>query len=159
MFTLAVSCLIMSNLLCFMDLTFQVPLQYCSLQLQSWLSPPDTSTTEHRFCFDPATSFFLELLVSRFPLCPSSIPDTFWPGGLIFQCHIFLPSHTIHGVLEAGIPEWLAIPSSRGPRFVRTLHCNLSILVALHGMAYGFIELCKCLQCDMAVIHEGALGI
>ena len=24
------------------------------------------------------------------PLFPSSVLDTFWPGGLIFQCHIFL---------------------------------------------------------------------
>ena len=32
MFTLAISCLTTSNLLWFMDLTFQIPMQYCSLQ-------------------------------------------------------------------------------------------------------------------------------
>ena len=32
MFTLAISCLTTSNLPWFMDLTFQVPMQYCSLQ-------------------------------------------------------------------------------------------------------------------------------
>ena len=38
MFTLAISCLTSSNLPWFMDLTFQVPIQYCSLQL--WLPFP-----------------------------------------------------------------------------------------------------------------------
>ena len=33
----------------------------------------------------------------------SSILYTFWPGGLIFQCHIFLSFHTVHGALLAGI--------------------------------------------------------
>ena len=40
-----------------------VPMQYCSWQHWALLSPPDTSTTEHRFHFGPAASFFLELLV------------------------------------------------------------------------------------------------
>ena len=30
--------------------------------------------------------------------------------------------------------EWSAIPSSSGPRFVRSLHYDLSILGALHGI-------------------------
>ena len=38
-------------------------MQHCSLQHQTLLSPPDTSTTEHHFCFGPASSFFLELSV------------------------------------------------------------------------------------------------
>ena len=37
------------------------------------------------------------------PLSPSSIWDTCRPGGLIFRCHIFLPFHTVHEVLEGGI--------------------------------------------------------
>ena len=63
MFTLALSCLTTSNLPWFMDSIFQVPVQYCSLQHWTLLSPPDTSTTEHHFYFDSAASFFLELLV------------------------------------------------------------------------------------------------
>ena len=51
MFTLTISCWTMSNLPWFMDLTFQVPIQSCSLQHQSLLSPPDSSTTVPRFCF------------------------------------------------------------------------------------------------------------
>ena len=38
-------------------------MQYCSVQHQTLLSPPDTSTTKHRFHFGPAASFFLELLL------------------------------------------------------------------------------------------------
>ena len=64
-FTLAISCLTMSNWPWFMNLTFQVPMQYGSLQHRTLLSAPDTSTTEHCFCFGPAASFFLELRQSR----------------------------------------------------------------------------------------------
>ena len=44
-FTLAISCLTTSNLPWFMDLTFQVPMQYCSLQHRTLLLSPITSTT------------------------------------------------------------------------------------------------------------------
>ena len=149
----------MSSLPCFMDLTFQVPMKYCSLQLQCWLSPPDTSTTEHCFRFGPATSFYLELLVVT--LCSAVVAyyTPFWPGGLIFQCRIFLPSHTIHGVLEAGMLEWFAIPSSTGPRFVRTLHCNLLILVALHGMTHGFFSVTWLWSMKGLLVYRSSLSI
>ena len=66
--------------------------------------------------------FILSGAISNCPLLLlSSILDTFWPEGLIFQRHIFLPYHIVHGVLTARILEWFAIPSSSGPRFVRTL--------------------------------------
>ena len=51
MFTLAISCLTTSNLPWFMDLTFQVPMQYCSLQHRTLLLSPVTSTTGCCFCF------------------------------------------------------------------------------------------------------------
>ena len=47
---------------------------------------------------------------------------------LIFQCHIFLPFHTVHGVLQARILEWIVIYSSSGLHFDRTLHYDPSIL-------------------------------
>ena len=49
-----------------MELTFRVPMQYCSLNHWTLVSPPDTSTTEHCFHFGPAASFFLEILVIAF---------------------------------------------------------------------------------------------
>ena len=48
--------------------------KYCSLQHQTLLLPPDTSTTECCFCFGPATSVFHELLVIA--LCSCSV--TYW---------------------------------------------------------------------------------
>ena len=52
---------------------------------------------------------------------PMNIQD--WGGGgLIFWYHIFIPFHTVHGVLQARILEWVAISSSSRPHFVRTLH-------------------------------------
>ena len=70
--------------------------------------------------------------ISNCPLLfPSSILDTFQSGGLIFQCHIFLPFHTVHEVPMAGILEWVAIFSSSGPRCVGTVYCDPSVLGGL----------------------------
>ena len=60
-FTLAIPCLITSNLPWFMDLTFQVPMQYYSSQHQTLLLSPVTSTAGCCFCFGSVSSFFLEL--------------------------------------------------------------------------------------------------
>ena len=46
----------------------------------------------------------------------SSILATYRPGEFIFQCPIFLPFHTVHGVLKARILKWFAIPISSGFR-------------------------------------------
>ena len=74
--SLAISCLTTSNLSWFMDLTFQVPMQYCSLLHQALISPPDTFT---------AGLFFLLWLKLFIPsgatslLFPSSILGTYCP--------------------------------------------------------------------------------
>ena len=67
-FTPAISCLTTSNLPWFMDLTFQVPMQYCSLQHQTLLLTPVTSTAEYCFCFGPIPSFFLKLFIHWSPV-------------------------------------------------------------------------------------------
>ena len=89
--------------------------------------------------------FILSGVIS--PPISSNILDTYWPGEFIFQCPIFLPFHTVHGVLKARILKWFAIPFSSGPCFVRTLHHDPSILggPTWHGLC--FIEL------DKAVVH------
>ena len=89
--------------------------------------------------------FILSGVIS--PLISSRILGTYRPGDSIFQCPIFLAFHSIPGVLNAGILKWFAIPFSSGPHFVRNLHHDLSVLVALHSMAHSFIEL------DKAVVH------
>ena len=67
-FTLGISCLTTSNLPWFVDLTFQVPMQYCSLQHQTFLLSPVTSTTGYCFCFGSIPSFFLELFLHWSPV-------------------------------------------------------------------------------------------
>ena len=68
MLTLAISCLTTSNLPWFMDLTFQVPMQYCSLQHWTLLLSPVPSTTGYCFCFGSIPSFFLELFLHWSPV-------------------------------------------------------------------------------------------
>ena len=85
--------------------------------------------------------FILSGVIS--PLIFSSILGTYWPGEFIFQCPIFLPLHTVHGVLKARILKWFAIPFSSAPCFVRTLHRDPSMWVVLQSMAHSFLELDK----------------
>ena len=109
----------MSTLPWFIDLTFQVPIQYHSLEHHTLLSPPDVSTTECPFHLDPASSFFLKLFL-RFSAIVYWTPTDL--GALIFWCCIILPFHTVHTFLKVRILEWHAIPFSSGPGFVRSLH-------------------------------------
>ena len=67
MLTLAISCLTTSYLPWFMDLEFQVPLQYCSLQHRTLHPSPVTSTTGCCFYFAYICSFFLELFLHWSP--------------------------------------------------------------------------------------------
>ena len=57
-----------SNLTCFMDQTFQVPMQYCSLQHQFLLASSVTSTLGIIFLFGSVSSFFLELFLHSYPI-------------------------------------------------------------------------------------------
>ena len=111
-------------------------MQYCFLQHQTLLPSPVTSTAGHCFRFGSVFSGVI------FPLFSSSMLDTYWPGKFIFQCHIFLPFHTIHGVLKAIILKWFAVPFSSGPHSVRSLHHDPPILGAPWAWP-SFIELDK----------------
>ena len=65
----------------------------------------------------------------NFPLLfPSSILDTIQSGEITFWCQIFLPFHTVHGVLTGRMLEWFVSPSSSGPRFVIILHYDPYVL-------------------------------
>ena len=59
-----------------MDLTFQVPMQYCSLLLQTLLSPSDTSTIGCCFCLGSASPHSSQGLSLTWP------PTSAWPGFL-----------------------------------------------------------------------------
>ena len=143
MFTLAISCLTTSNLPWFMDLTFQVPMQYCSLQHQTLLPSPVTSTTGCCFTFGSISSFFRVIS----PLISSTTLDIYWPGEFIFQCPIFLPFHTVNGFSRQ--KYWSGLPFPSPVDHVLSELSTMTHLswVALHSMANGFIEL------DKAVVH------
>ena len=68
MFTLAISYLTTSNLPRFMDPTFHVPMQYCSLQHWTLLPSPVTSTAGCCFHFVSIPSFFLESFLHWSPV-------------------------------------------------------------------------------------------
>ena len=116
---------VISNLPWFMDLTFQISMQYCSLQHWTLLvsAVPSTPGSCFLLWLHP---FILSGVIS--PLISSSILGTYRPGEFIFQCPIFLPFHTVYGVLKARILKWFAIPFSRGPHSVRPLHHDPPVL-------------------------------
>ena len=68
MFTLAISCLTTSNLPWFINLTFQIPMQYCSLQHRTLFLSPVPSTAGCCFCFGSIPSFFLDLFLHWTPV-------------------------------------------------------------------------------------------
>ena len=109
MFTLAISCLTTSNFPWFMGLTFQVPMQHCSLK--HW-----TFTTRHIHKWASFLVWFRLFIpsVASSLLFSNSILCTYWPGEFIFQCHIFVPFHTVHGVLKVIMLKWFAILFSSG---------------------------------------------
>ena len=137
MFTLSVSCLTTSNLPWFMDLTCQVPMQYYSLQHQTLLSPPDTSTTGHCFHFDSASSLLLELFLHSSPV---AYLGTFQPGEFIFQCLIM-------GFSRQECWSGLPFPSPVDHVLSELFTMTRPSWVALHSMCHSFIEL------DKAVVH------
>ena len=80
-------------------------------------------------------------------LFSSSILDTYQPRGIIFQCHIFLRFHTVHGVCVARILKWFAVHFSMGQVLSELSTMTCPSWMTLHGMAHNFIEL------DKSVIH------
>ena len=147
MFTLAISCLTTSNLPWFMDLTFQVPVQYCSYSIR--LLSPVTSTTGYSFCFGSIPSFFLELFLHWSPVAYWAPSDL---GSSSFSVLSFCFFHTVHGVLKARILKWFAIPFSSGPCFVRTLHHDPSILDGPTWHGSSFLELDKAVVCVIRLV-------
>ena len=140
MFTLAISCLTTFNLPWFMDLTFQVPMQYCSLHHRTLLPSPVTSTTGCCFCFGSISSFFPELFLY-------SSSGAYWPpidlGSSSFSILSFCLFILFMGFSRQEYWSGLPVPSP-----VSHILSELSTMthpswVALHGMANSFIELKK----------------
>ena len=134
-----------------MDLTFQVPTQYCSLQHQTLLLLPVTSTAGCCFCFGSVSSFCLELFLRWSPIVywgPTNL------GSSSFSILSFCLFMLFHGVLMLFVgfsrqEYWSGLPF---PSPVDHVLSELSTMtrpswVALHILAHSFIEL------DKVVVH------
>ena len=124
MFTLAISCLTTSNLPWFMDLTFQVPTQYCSLQHWVLLTSPSYPTLGVVFALAQPLHSILSYFSTVLQYLIGHLPT--W-GVHLSVSYPFAFSYC-SWVLKARILKWFAIPFSSGPLFVRTLHHDLFIL-------------------------------
>ena len=98
--------------------------------------------------------FLLSVAISSSLLFPSSILDTFRPGGLNFGVISFCPFKEVMRFSQQ--VYWGSLPF---PPPVNHILSELSAMmhpswVALHGLAHSIIELCKPLHQDKAVIHE-----
>ena len=121
------------------NLTFQVPMQYCSLRYQTIFLSPVTSTTGHCFRFGSLSSFLLELFLHS-----SSV--AYWASTNLrsssFSVLFFAFSYR----------SWDSQDKNTEVVCHSLFQWELSTMthpswVALHGMAHSFIEL------DRAVIH------
>ena len=117
MFSLAISCLTMSSLPWFMDLTFQVPMQYCSLQHWTLFPSPVTSATGPCFHFGSIYSFFLELFLH-------SSPTAYWAPADLGSSSFTVLSFCLL-ILFTGFSRkeyWSGLPSL----LQRTMFCQTS---------------------------------
>ena len=140
MFTVAISCLTTSNLPWFMDLTFQVPMQYCSLQHWTLLPSLVTSTTGHCFHFDSVSSFFLELFLHSSPVAywvPTDLGSSSFI--VIYSCLFILFMRFSRQEYWSG----LSLPSPVDHILSEPSTMTRLSWVALHSMAHSFTELDK----------------
>ena len=144
MFNLASSCLITSNLPWFLEPTFQVTMQYYSLQHRTLVPSPVPMHNWVMFllCIH---LFILSGVIS--PLTSSSIFGTYWPGEFIFQCPLFLPFTLFMGFLRQEYWSGLPFPSPVDHVLSELSTKTHPSWVFLHGLVHSFTEL------DKAVVH------
>ena len=143
-FALAISCLITSNLPWLMDLTFQVPMHYCSSQHRTLLPSSVTSTPGHCVRFGSTSSFFLELFLHSSPVAywaPTDLGSSSF--SIIYFCLFILFMGFSRQEYWSGLP----FPSPVDHVLSEPSTMTRPSWVALHGMVNSFIEL------DKAVVH------
>ena len=142
-FTLAISCLSTSNLPWFMDLTFQVPMQYCSYSIRSYFYHQSHPQLGIVFCFGSIPSFFLELFLHWSPVAHWAPTDLGSSSSSILSFCLFI---LFMGFSRQGYSSGLPFPSP-----VDHILSDLSTMTCPSGwphMAWlSFIELNK------AVVH------
>ena len=107
-------------------------MQYCSLQYQTWLPSPVTSTAGGCFCFGFVSSFFLELFLHS----SSSILCTYQP----VEFYLFAFSYcswSCQGKSTGGLP----FPSPVDHVLSELSTMTHPYWVALYSMAHSFTEL------------------
>ena len=127
-----------------MDLTFQVPIQYCSLQHRTLLPSPVTSTAGYCFLFGFIPSFFLELFLHWSPVAYWAPTDL---GSSSFSVLSFCLFLLFMGFSRQEFWSVLPFPTPVD-HFLSELPTMTRLSwVVLHGIAYSFIGLGK------AVVH------
>ena len=121
-----------------MDLTLQVPMQYCSLQHQTLLLLPVTSTTGYSFCFGSIPSFFLELFLHWSPVAYWAPTDLGVPLSVSYHFAFSYCSWGSQGKNTEVVCHSLLQSTTFCQNFPPT---RLSWV--LHGMAPSFTELEK----------------
>ena len=144
MFTLAISYLTTFNLPWLMDLTFQVPMWYCSLQHRTLLPSPVASTAGCCLYFGSISSVFLELFLHWSPVAYWAPTDLGSSSFSILSFCLF--------ILFIGFSRqeyWSGLPfPSPVDRVLSELSTMIHLSwVALHSMTHSFIEL------DNTVVH------
>ena len=127
-----------------MSLTLQVPTQCCSLEHQTLLPSPFTSTSGHCFCFGSVYSFFLELFLH-------SSPKTYWVptdlGSSSFSVISFCLFILFMGFSRQAYWSGLQFQSPVDYILPELFTTTRPSWVGLHGMTHSFIEL------DKTVVH------
>ena len=139
MFTLAISCLTTSYLPWFTDLTFQIPVQYCSLEHWTLFLSPVTSTTG--CCFAWLWLFIL------FELFLHWSPVAYWAPTYLWSSSFSFLSLCLF-ILFMGFSRqeyWSGLPFPSPVDHVLSELSTMTHLswVAQHGMAHSFIVLDK----------------
>ena len=85
-------------------------MQYCSYSIRLYFHHQSHPQLGVAFALAPSLHSFFSYLST---VIQKRIGLTYQLGEFIFQCPIFLPFHTVHGVLKARILKWLAIQIGR----------------------------------------------
>ena len=155
-FTLSISCLTTSNFPWFMDLTFYSRF-LCNTVLCS-IGFYFCQQTHQQMSVLPLwpSRFFHSRAIGSFPLLlPSSVLDTFRPGGTHLWCPIFLAFCTVHEVLMASMLGGLPFPPLVDHVLSEFSAMTHPSWVALHSVACSIIELGKLPRHNKAMIREG----
>ena len=127
-----------------MDLTFQVPMQYCSLQHQTLLPSPVTSTAGCCFCFGSVSSFFLELFLHCSPVAywaPTNLVSSVSYLFAFSYCFWETPGHSWASLGQSLVGSLLPSPGSWCTQaFVCAFQKSVSPVLCKFWWLYGGVN-------------------